>query len=95
MVSYKEVAQQEDPLALDGEPSNDHLITVQWREPPIHRPEHQLLGVMFETVPVDGDILVTQPSHPLFEGVDLPPDRRLPVCWAMRLTGRSPTDLPA
>lgn len=78
MVSYKEVAQQEDPLALDGEPSNDHLITVQWREPPIHRPEHQLLGVMFETVPVDGDILVTQPSHPLFEGVDLPPDRRLP-----------------
>lgn len=78
MVSYKEVALQEDPLALDSDPSNDHLITVQWREPPVNRPEHQLLGVMFETVPADGDILVTQPSHPLFEGVNLPPDHRLP-----------------
>ena len=78
MVSYKEVALQEDPLALDGDTSNDHLITVQWREPPVNRPEHHLLGVMFETVPVDGDVIITQPSHPLFEGVDLPPDHRLP-----------------
>ncbi len=78
MVSYKEVALREDPLALDGDPSNDHLITVQWREPPVNRPEHHLLGVMFETVPVEGDLLITQPSHPLLKGVDLPPDRRLP-----------------
>ena len=78
MVSYKEVALQEDPLALDGDPSNDHLITVQWREPPVQRPEDALLGVMYGTVPVDGDILVTNPSHPLFDGVDLPPDHRLP-----------------
>ncbi|MBS0177179.1 MAG: hypothetical protein JSR20_00290 [Nitrospira sp.] len=77
MVSYKEVALQEDPLALDGDLSNDHLITVQWREPLVNRPEHHLLGVMFETVPIDGDILITDPEHPLFDGVDLPPDHRL------------------
>lgn len=77
MVSYKEVALQEDPLALDGDPSNDHLITVQWRDLPVQRPEHALLGVMYGTVPVDGDILITNPSHPLFDGVDLPPDHRL------------------
>jgi hypothetical protein len=78
MVSYKEVALQEDPLALDGDPSNDGLITVQWREAPTHRPEHKLLGVMYETVPVDGDVLISQPSHPLFDGVTLPSDHRLP-----------------
>lgn len=77
MVSYKEVALQEDPFALDGDPSNDHLITVQWRESPVQQPEQTLLGVMFGTVPVDGDILVTQPTHPLFEGVDLPAEHRL------------------
>lgn len=78
MVSYKEVARQEDPLALDGDPSNDHLVTVQWRELPVNRPEHHLLGVMYGTVPVDGDVLIAQPAHPLFDGVDLPSDHRLP-----------------
>mgnify|MGYP003497779169 FL=1 len=78
MVSYKEVALTEDPYALDGDPSNDHLITVQWRDQPLNRPEHKLLGVMFETVPVDGDLVITRPSHPLFSGIPLPPDHRLP-----------------
>ncbi|MBI4001867.1 MAG: hypothetical protein HY348_08795 [Nitrospira defluvii] len=78
MVAYKEVAMTEDPYALDGDPSNDHLTTVQWRDPPVNRPEHELLGVMYETVPVDGDVIVTLPSHPLFAGVKLPPDHRLP-----------------
>lgn len=78
MVSYKEVALAEDPYALDGDPSNDHLITVQWRDQSLNRPEHKLLGVMFQTVPVDGDLLITEPSHFLFNRVTLPPDHRLP-----------------
>ena len=78
MVAYKEVALTEDPYALDGDPSNDHLVTVQWRDPPVHRPEHELLGVMYDTVPVDGDLLITQLSHPIFDGVALPSDHRLP-----------------
>ncbi|GMV50270.1 MAG: hypothetical protein UZ03_NOB001000679 [Nitrospira sp. OLB3] len=77
MVSYKEVAPTEDPFALDADPTNDHLITVQWRDPPVNRPEQALVGVMFETVPVEGDILITLPSHALFRGIDLSPDRRL------------------
>ena len=78
MVSYKEVALTEDPYALDGDPSNDHLITVQCRDQPLNLPEHKLLGVIFETVPVDGDLVITRPSHPLFSGIPLPPDHRLP-----------------
>lgn len=78
MVSYKETALTEDPYALDGDPANDHLVTVQWRDPPVNRPEYELIGVMYETVPVDGDILVTLPAHPLFAGVNLPSDHRLP-----------------
>ncbi len=78
MVSYKEAGQTEDPYAVDGDPSNDHLVTVQWRDPPVNRPEQELIGVMYETVPVDGDVLITMPSHPLFAGVTLPKDHRLP-----------------
>lgn len=78
MVAYKEAALREDPLALDGDPSNDHLITVQWRDRPVNRPEQDLIGVMYEAVPVDGDIVVTVPSHPLFAGVELSDDHRLP-----------------
>ncbi len=78
MVTYKERALTEDPYALDGDASNDHLITVQWRDEPVNRPEHLLIGVMYETVPVDGDVIVALPSHPLFTGVTFPSDNRLP-----------------
>ncbi len=78
MVAYKERALAQDPFALDDDPHNDHFVTTQWRLPPVDRPEHFLLGVMFETVPVDGDVVITTPDHPIFEGVAVPPDRRLP-----------------
>ncbi len=78
MVTYKEAALTEDPYALDRDSSNDHLITVQWRDPPVNRPEHELIGVMYETVPVEGDIIVALPIHPLFAGIELPSDHRLP-----------------
>ncbi len=78
MVTFKEMALSEDPLALDTDPANDHLVTTQWREAPVAIPEHRLLGVMYETVPIDGDIVIIPPAHPLFTGVRLPPDHRLP-----------------
>src|SRR5262249_32174486 len=31
MVGYKEVAATNDPVALDGNPSNDYLLTTLWR----------------------------------------------------------------
>lgn len=77
MVAYKEAAGTHDPYALDGDPDNDRLVTGQWREPPVNDPEESLIGVMYDAVPVDGDIIIVQPSHQLLEGVALPPDGRL------------------
>jgi hypothetical protein len=77
MVAYKEAAQIRDPYALDDEPFNDRLITGQWRESPVNEPEELLIGVMYDAVPVDGDIVVSQPSHRIFDGVPLSHDTRL------------------
>ena len=33
---------------------------------------------MYESVPVDGDIVVSQPSHQIFSGISLPENGRLP-----------------
>jgi hypothetical protein len=51
MVSYKYWPQR-DPLA--GTPQ----ATVQWREPPLNRPEAALIGVQYDFDPVDGDIVI-------------------------------------
>jgi hypothetical protein len=77
MVAYKEAAATRDPYALDSDQSNDRLVTGQWREAPVNEPEASLIGVMYDAVPVDGDIVISQPSHPLFAGVALPPDGKL------------------
>lgn len=71
MISYKESALREDPLALDGNPSNDHLITTLWRNHPVNRPEEDLLGVMYRASPVDGDIRIDDASHWIFSGTGL------------------------
>ena len=39
---YKEAAGDLDPLAIDGNPQNDRLITGRWRDRPAARPEEQL-----------------------------------------------------
>jgi hypothetical protein len=77
MVAYKETAHQSDPYAIDDDPSNDRLVTSQWRDAPVNEPEESLIGVMYDAVPVDGDIVISQSSHPIFSGVPLPPDGRL------------------
>ena len=63
--------------------------------PPVNRPEQGLIGVMYETVPVDGDVIVTLPSHPLFSGVNCLRIIGFLACLAMRSTGLSRTDRPA
>jgi hypothetical protein len=77
MVAYKEAARTRDPYALDKDPANDRLVTGQWREPPVNNPEESLIGVMYDTVPVDADIVLSQPSHAAFAGVLLPQDSKL------------------
>ena len=71
IVGYKEVAGDLDPLALDGRPQNDHLITGRWRDRPTSRPEDQLVGVMSVADRVDADIVVSQADHWAFAGTGL------------------------
>lgn len=76
MVAYKETALREDPYALDHDPSNEHLITTRWRDSPLNRPEDALIGVMFESVPVDADIVITN-QHRILSGSGLREGDRL------------------
>lgn len=68
IVSYKEAAGDDDPVALDGNPDNDRLVTTRWRDRPVARPEERLIGVMYAADPVDGDVVVDDASHWAFEG---------------------------
>ena len=78
IVAHKETALATDPLARDGNPANDHLITTWWRAIPVSRPEEALLGVMFVASPVDSDIVVENTSHWVFSGTGLRDGDRLP-----------------
>jgi hypothetical protein len=71
IVGYKEAAGNLDPLALDGRPQNDRLITGRWRDRPTSRPEERLVGVMYAADPVDADIIVSQADHWAFAGTGL------------------------
>jgi hypothetical protein len=71
IVAYKEAAGTLDPLAIDGQPQNDRLITGRWRDRPTSRPEERLVGVMYAADPVDADIIVSQPEHWAFAGTGL------------------------
>jgi hypothetical protein len=71
LVAYKEAAGDDDPLAIDGNPQNDRLITGRWRDRPVSRPEERLVGVMYAADPVDGDIIVDDAAHWVFAGSGL------------------------
>jgi hypothetical protein len=71
IVGYKDAAAHEDPLAIDSDPANDHLVTGRWRNPPVSRPEASMIGVMYVADPVDADIVVADASHWAFAGTSL------------------------
>ena len=64
-IDYKTAA--EDPL--------DHIdpaeVTSQWREPPMPRPESQLIGDLYECNPVKADLVVTDPDAWVYAGTGL------------------------
>ena len=70
VIAYKERARTEDPVAIDGDPSNDHLTTTLWRNAPVNRPEEALIGVMWEewNWGIDGDIVITDALHWIYDG---------------------------
>jgi hypothetical protein len=71
IVAFKESAGTLDPLAIDGDPRNDRLVTGRWRDRPTSRPEDRLVGVMYAADPVDGDIVVSNAAHWAFAGSGL------------------------
>jgi hypothetical protein len=85
MIIYKEA--EEDPLFNDGEPSNDHLVTTRWRDAPVSLPEDALIGVGYKLDPVDGDIVIKNASHWVFEGTGLKSGSVLPGLLGYEVDG--------
>ncbi|HEY6895315.1 MAG TPA: N,N-dimethylformamidase beta subunit family domain-containing protein [Rhodanobacteraceae bacterium] len=71
VVSYKEAAGNDDPVAIDANPQNDRLVTARWRDSPSKRPEESLIGVMYAADPVDGDMVVDDASQWAYEGTNV------------------------
>jgi len=58
-----------DPYANDGDPSNDHLVTIRFRD--LGQSEDALIGVRYFHNPVDGDIVIAAANHSLFNNTGL------------------------
>ncbi|MGD8322938.1 MAG: Ig-like domain-containing protein, partial [Gammaproteobacteria bacterium] len=65
MVVYKDAAL--DPVYNDANPLNDYQTTIPFRYLPVPRPEEALIGVQYVLDPYDGDIVVTNPTHWVFD----------------------------
>jgi hypothetical protein len=48
-----------------------HLSTGKWRDDPVNKPESAFIGVLYEADPVDGDIVIADAEHWLFENTEL------------------------
>ena len=73
IVAYKENAQWHDPLYIDQDPANDHLVTTRWRNVPVSRPEAALLGTMYveEDNPINDDFVLEDAEAWLTENTGL------------------------
>ena len=72
MVAYKRAS--EDPLfGVD----NDE-VTVNWRSPPLHDPESELLGAMYECNPVHADMVVADAQSWVFAGTGMSDGDHIP-----------------
>jgi hypothetical protein len=45
VICYKYTALTDDPVAIDGDPSNDILVTTNWYKPPVNYPENTTTGL--------------------------------------------------
>jgi hypothetical protein len=64
-IDYKSA--REDPLF--GRDNAE--VTSQWREPPVPRPENQLIGDLYECNPVKADLVVNEPDAWVFADTGL------------------------
>ncbi|MGH9080195.1 MAG: N,N-dimethylformamidase beta subunit family domain-containing protein, partial [Acidimicrobiales bacterium] len=71
-VCYKSAA--EDPMT--GQ--NDAVVTVNWPDAPVSRPESQLIGSTYQDVQASADMVIADPSSWALEGVGLVANQILP-----------------
>jgi hypothetical protein len=76
IICYKN--QGSDPMSHSQDPILKRLTTVKFRSHPVDRPEDALVGVMYESDPVQSDIVVSDASNWIFEGTGLKNGDHLP-----------------
>jgi N,N-dimethylformamidase beta subunit-like, C-terminal len=70
-VCYK--AANEDPMRT----TNPSLVTVNWRDTPVNRPEAAMIGQQYECNPVRADTVITDPGAWVFEGTGVTAGQRI------------------
>jgi hypothetical protein len=80
MVCYKDL----------NDPVQGELATVNFRDPPVNRPESQLIGIQYVMDPVDGDITVTHAEHPIFRGTGLKDGDQIKGVLGYEIDGLTP-----
>jgi hypothetical protein len=60
-VCYK--AANEDPIRM----TDPSLVTLNWRDPPLNRPEAAMIGQQYECNPVKADMVIADPGAWVFE----------------------------
>ncbi len=71
-VCYKSAA--EDPMT--GQ--NDALVTVNWPQAPVSRPEAQLIGSTYQDIEAHADMVVTDPTSWVLDGLEMSANQHLP-----------------
>jgi len=87
---YRHIRLEPSPLGADRREVNyrvaaadplyhvdDAEVTVQWRDPPVPRPESSLLGEEYECNPVKADLVVREAGSWIFAGTGLTAGSRL------------------
>lgn len=75
IVSYKQFATNQDPYRL----INPELLTTRFRDEPVSKPENQILGTMYTGIPEKTmPLVVTNPSHLLYQGTGLKKGDQIP-----------------
>ncbi len=69
IICYKNVSA--DPLSHSDDPIQRRLTTVKFRSHPVDRPEDALVGVMYESDPVQSEIVISDASNWIFKGTGL------------------------
>ena len=97
IVAYKENAPWHDPLSLDQDPKNDHLVTTKWRNEPVNSPEASLLGSMFLEVetPVNGDFVIENAENWITHNTGLSKGSSLRGVVGYEVDGMSASSPPA